>query len=252
MNVQFYIESGMLEQYVLGKLCAEESRVLEDLCARHPELAAERDAIELALYAVAASESKKAPAFNKAAIIQKVAQENSITPSTTEVPAMKVSVNNTWRNIALAASVAAIFGIGLSLFNNKAKNEVAAELATTKSVQEKQAQELQIVKNPNYKAINLAGLDSTKAFEAAIVYYNAKAQAVYIAWNEKAQLASNEQYQLWAIVDGKPVDAGVFNEQSDLQKMKLISKASAFAITIEKVGGSATPTMNRMVCMGGV
>jgi anti-sigma-K factor RskA len=252
MNVQFYIESGMLEQYVLGKLCAEESRVLEDLCARHPDLAAERDAIELALYAVAASESKKAPAFNKAAIIQKAAQENIATPSTTEVPAMRAIVNNTWRNIALAASVAALIGIGLSLFNNKAKNEVAAELATTKSIQEKQAQELKIVKNPNYKAINLAGLDSTKTFEAAIVYYNAKAQDVYIAWNEKAQLASNEQYQLWAIVDGKPVDAGVFNEQSDLQKMKLISKASAFAITIEKVGGSATPTMNRMVCMGGV
>jgi anti-sigma-K factor RskA len=252
MNVQFYIESGMLEQYVLGKLCAEESRVIEDLCARHPELAAERDAIELALYAVAASESKKAPAFNKAAIVQKVAQENSKAPVSTELPAMKVSVNNTWRNIAVAASIAAIIGVGMWLFNNGAKNDLAAQLASTKSVTEKQAQELQIIKNPNYKAINLAGLDSTKTFEAAIVYYNAQAQDVYIAWNQKAQLASNEQYQLWAIVDGKPVDAGVFNEQPDLQKMKLISKASAFAITIEKVGGSVSPTMNRMVCMGKV
>jgi anti-sigma-K factor RskA len=249
MNVQFYIESGMLEQYVLGKLCAEESKVLDDLCARHPELAAERDAIELTLFEIANSESKKAPAFNKAAVLNKVAAENvSITPDVNTT--LTVTANNKWRNIALAASVASVVLAGLWMFNENTQQQLNKDLASAQAINIKQAQELDIVKNPNYKAINLTGLDSTKSFEAAIVYYNATTKDVHLVWNQKAQLAANEQYQLWAIVDGKPVDAGVFNEQSDLQKMKLVSNATAFAITIEKSGGSTVPSLDKMVCMG--
>ncbi len=34
------------------------------------------------------------------------------------------------------------------------------------------------------------------------------------------------------------------------KKMKSFGKAQAFAITLEKQGGSATPTMDKMVVMG--
>jgi anti-sigma-K factor RskA len=60
------------------------------------------------------------------------------------------------------------------------------------------------------------------------------------------------QYQLWAIVDGKPFDAGLLIETKtadnkyNIQKMKSFGKAEAFAITLEKKGGSATPSMDKM------
>ena len=59
------------------------------------------------------------------------------------------------------------------------------------------------------------------------------------------------QYQLWAIIDGKPVDAGMIlsNSSGDkyhIQKMKSFGKAEAFAITLETQGGNATPTMDKM------
>ncbi len=64
----------------------------------------------------------------------------------------------------------------------------------------------------------------------------------------------DKQYQLWAIVNGKPVDAGTFDmgEGVSFVKLKTIPKAEAFAITLEKRGGSETPTMNAMFVMGNV
>lgn len=61
------------------------------------------------------------------------------------------------------------------------------------------------------------------------------------------------QYQLWAIVDGAPVDAGLLEGLEDWQNMKDISgEAVAFAITLEPEGGSASPTMEEMVVIGNV
>ena len=58
------------------------------------------------------------------------------------------------------------------------------------------------------------------------------------------------QYQLWAIVAGKPVDLGVFDkttDSSDMKIMKSIASAQAFAVTLEPRGGSVNPTMNQMM-----
>jgi anti-sigma-K factor RskA len=68
-------------------------------------------------------------------------------------------------------------------------------------------------------------------------------------------LDSSLDYQLWAIVDGKPVDAGIL-KTTDVyalpQKMISFSSAQAFAITIENKGGSEVPTLDKMVALGGV
>lgn len=77
--------------------------------------------------------------------------------------------------------------------------------------------------------------------------------------NSKMGLPLNDeahQYQLWALVNGKPVDLGVFDVKADaehiLVKMKEIGGAQAFAVTLEKRGGVASPTMEQMIAMGGV
>ena len=64
------------------------------------------------------------------------------------------------------------------------------------------------------------------------------------------QVPSGKQYQLWAIVDGKPVDAGLITDCIGLCKMKRIDRAQAFAITLEKAGGSPTPTLTEMYVFG--
>jgi anti-sigma-K factor RskA len=54
------------------------------------------------------------------------------------------------------------------------------------------------------------------------------------------------------MVDGKPVDAGMLDMDKGqmVVKMKNTPVAQAFAITLEKKGGSPTPDMNAMYVMG--
>ncbi|MNE48725.1 Anti-sigma-K factor rskA [compost metagenome] len=65
---------------------------------------------------------------------------------------------------------------------------------------------------------------------------------------------ANMQYQLWVIADGKPVSVGLFNYDEVEQMTEPFDvnaqNITAFAITLEKMGGSPTPTMEKMVVMG--
>jgi anti-sigma-K factor RskA len=54
-------------------------------------------------------------------------------------------------------------------------------------------------------------------------------------------------------VKGVPVDAGTVDLNSIenvFQKMKTIAEAEAFAVTIEKTGGSASPSLETICLMG--
>ena len=53
------------------------------------------------------------------------------------------------------------------------------------------------------------------------------------------------QYQLWAMVDGKPVSAGLFN-MHELQQMNITPRADAFGVTLEKEGGADQPNMDEL------
>jgi len=64
-----------------------------------------------------------------------------------------------------------------------------------------------------------------------------------------------KQYQLWAMVDGQPVNAGVFPldvKVDGTSKMLDIPKAQAFAITLEDEGGKDVPTLSELCVMGGI
>ena len=69
---------------------------------------------------------------------------------------------------------------------------------------------------------------------------------VYIDPSNLPEAPSGKQYQLWAIVDGKPVDGGLIistkkGDKYQIQKMKTFGKAEAFAVTLETTGGNPTP-----------
>ncbi len=72
---------------------------------------------------------------------------------------------------------------------------------------------------------------------------------VYVDPSNLPAVPAGKQYQLWAIVDGKPISGGMISTEKGIyhiQKMKSFGKADAFAITLEKAGGSPAPTMDEM------
>ena len=111
-----------------------------------------------------------------------------------------------------------------------------------------------LIDDPDFKKLALIGT-KTHLKSLAVVWWNKKSHTVMIDPNGLVATDQNHSYQLWAISNGKPVDAGVFEVKSDLSslsKLNDISDAQAFAITLEPKGGSKNPTMSEMYVMSAI
>lgn len=271
MDIKAYIESGILEQFVLGNTSPEETQQVIDLSKTYPEIRSEITAIEEALISYAVADAVKPSNDLKNKILDELSNE---APAVSEMKETKIIPMRPEKNIKLNLFLmaASLLLLGVSLIGNvwlyqkwsntkmelsslNLKNNLLVE--NDKVQQAKYAEidsKLQLLTNPQVKSVKLKGLPGMpQAF--ATIYWDTNKREVYLNANHLKTLSENEQYQLWAIVDGKPVDAGVFateEVQKGIVKMKDASNASAFAITIEKRGGSLTPTLEKMVLMGEV
>src|SRR5205085_1352208 len=128
--------------------------------------------------------------------------------------------------------------------------QMAEDYNTVNQRLDKIESDMQVYDHPSFKKVILKGME-TAPDAMATVYWNPSSTEVYISLQNLKALSSNLQYQLWAIVDGKPVDMGMFDGNvAGLIKMKNTDKAVAFAVTVEPRGGKQTPTMESMMVMG--
>jgi anti-sigma-K factor RskA len=90
---------------------------------------------------------------------------------------------------------------------------------------------------------------------AAMVYWSKAKGEAYVSAAALPMPPKGMQYQVWVMQDGKPVDIGVLpTDMSGTPAMQKVNKpvmyGDAFAITLEKEGGSPTPTMENIYVMG--
>lgn len=271
-ELKTYIESGILELYVLGQLSATESNEVEAMAAAHPEIKAEITAIEIAMenYAI---DNAIAPSTNVEEKIFARINNSHIQDSQNEakiIPLFEVQTENkikTLRYLLIACSVLLVVSLGFLFSAHQdltvANNQIASlslekdQFASTVSKLEfnKAGMENQIAmfETTEWNTIRLAGVANSPKAEM-VVYWNKTNKSILINHTamDLPKTDTAHEYQLWALVDGKPVSLGVFGENAKeaVQQMETIQKAQAFAVTIEPMGGSANPTMEKMVVMG--
>lgn len=265
MELKTFIESGIIESYLLGTATMEEIRLVNDMIAKHPELKTEFNAIETALLKTAESNATTPDASVKQKIFLKI---NAVDEPSNNAISFKPSRSNTLLKYGIAASVAFLIvslvlnmifiSRGIALQNelvklNKEKTYMQAEVDNQQRNMSKMEEQFAVITDPNNKKVMLKGMDMAPN-SMATVFWNNASKDVYLYINNLPDPPTDKQYQLWAIVDGKPVDAGMFDmgKGETLQKMKSFSDAQAFAVTLENKGGSATPTMEAMYLMGEV
>jgi anti-sigma-K factor RskA len=251
VNIQEYISSGIVESYVLGLASDEERKEFEQLCKQYHELLTARTAFEMALEKQAMENAIAPPVDLKSKIFAQISGTGKVVSMQPEsIPAKRIS----WAKYAAAASVILLAGslyYNITLFNKNKdlKNNYDNTVAKLNEV-EKDIQVLQ--ENPNIKMAAMKGLEvSPQSY--ATVYWDTTSHDVYLLANNLPAPASDKQYQLWAIFDGKPVDLGML--EYDVKQKKLLAHmkntrgAEAFAITLEKKGGNPTP-QGSMYVMG--
>lgn len=273
MNTSEYISSGILESYALGLCNATEAADVERMCTLYPEIKAELEDIQSSLggyvqaHAVNPPESVKASIFNKINELEKAEEYTTPKTETKVIPLVPPASNqNTYKYFAAASLVL----LGLSVIGNivfygkwkqaneqvialnNEKNVLADGLKTNTVRLNNMQQSLAVMSNPDISRVMMKGVEKSPE-SLAVIYWNKQSKEVYVEVKNLPKLEDGKQYQLWAIVDGKPVDAGMLplNESdSTMIKMKDFESAQAFAITIEKAGGSPSPTLEQMVVMG--
>lgn len=275
MDTKAYIESGVIESYVLGLATAEEAAELELLCTQHADIKNAVDEFAAMMEAHAFDNAVTPPPAVKANIMLALADEFEKEKSS-NVPVIAMHATDAeqmlqagpkaiWKYLAAASVILLIASTALNFYfynNYKASNEkYVALLEERNSLQARNnvnltklnelEESILIIKSPDVQKISLPGIKGHESSLAA-VYWNTKTRDVYFDATKMDALPADKQYQLWAIVDGQPVSAGLIEDCSGLCKMTNIPKAQMFAITIEKKGGSATPTLDAMVVAGAV
>jgi len=263
-DITGYIESGILELYASGALSLAESAEVEAMAAQHPEVASELILITEALAGYASAyERHPRPALRRLVMdnVQKdaVPKENPREGNTKKAPSSSAMAYKYLLAAAMASLVISTFASyffynrwsetedkNLSLLTEK--NVLSQNYTAVKSVFDKTYGDLIVMRDINTKVFTLLGSDSTKNF-AVRVYWNNLSHETFLDVQSLPVPETGRQYQLWAMFEGKPVDAGVFdaNEDSGLNHMKSVFEAQSWSVTLEPAGGSATPTLSAVV-----
>lgn len=283
MNIQEYILSGIVESYVLGQADAADRAEFERLCAEHAEVRAARDQFEISLEHQALLDVIEPPDFLKNKILSELQitsdKPSPVIPFTTptEHSTGRITTEGTppalkWMRFLVAASVILLIGstaLNFYFFNRykdyndrytrlvASQQQIAASNNVLRAKMQGYETDLAIIRDPNMAVVKLPGTNvptSPAPTSLATIYWNLSNKDVYLLVNRMPEPTSDKQYQLWALVNGKPVNAGIFETKNAtvLVRMKNIPDAQGFAITLEKRGGSEAPTMEQMYVLGNV
>lgn len=268
MDIHTYISSGIIEQYALGTLSQEEASILECVMANNVEVQQAVVDVQKTIEAMAQVQSVAPPVFLKQRIASQLTfsggNENaaetstdqkviSITRDSNEISNSGSTINysSLW---AVAASVLLLVSLGWAMYTTNEKNSEIEQLVQQQNDIESQMQYVQQQNEilSNSDQIKLKGVEKYPELLATV--YQNTSDEVYLVLENLPLAPADKQYQLWAIVDGAPVDMGMYDQTNPekLQSMKTVENAQAFAITLEKKGGSATPTMEEMYVIGNV
>lgn len=250
MEKKEIISSGLLEMYVMGATSSDESIKVEQWRSMFVEVDEEIINIEKSLEAYAFANAITPSSSVKEKIFISI-KNNSSTENKSLQSAKVVSISPL-RNIAAAAAVLLL--IGSSVLNffyynkyndvNSKFNESQQQIALLNEHLKDLNNDMGIVQSKYSEPVSLKGLEAAPD-AAAKIFWMKNTGEVYVDPINLPMAPNGKQYQLWAIVDGKPIDGGMITSKDGkkyhIQKMKTFGKAQAFAITLETEGGNPQP-----------
>lgn len=263
MDIKAYIQSGAIESYVLGLASPEEAAELLRMRDAHPEVAAALAESERWLNDSARMHSVPPAPGVKEKLFDTLKTEFR-PPLIGEQHAS--NKRSSFIKYLAAASIILFLGsvaLNLYFYNRYAtvrseylalleeRNTMLASNTAYKSRLDDLNMRLQAIAGPDVVKVVMPGV-AGRENTLATVYWDTKSKDVYLISNNLPKAPAGKQYQLWALLDGKPVDAGVLPDCEQICRLKSVNGAQAFAITLEQAGGSPAPTLDQMYVFGNV
>lgn len=267
IDIQEYIDSGVLELYVYGTLSEAESLEVSRLVALHPELKTEVERIEKVLLelsaATAPETSSRFDAIQKR--IQSQNEDDVIPLSRKEIP--QISKRTIlFSTLGWAAAILLLIAIGYQYTRKLKLEEQIVDIERKQILQEARMQMaeeelastqqlLDVLRDKDVITVPLgAQVIAPEAYAA--VYWDKENGKAYVDVRGLPTPPEGKVYQLWSLTLDPltPTNMGVL-DQYDTKGTQLFAvdnpnASQAFGITLEPAGGSDTPTLEQLYALG--
>jgi Anti-sigma-K factor rskA len=266
VEVKEIISSGLLELYATGLASSEEAAQVLQWANQYPEVAEELNQVQAGLDMFTSAHSMQPDPSVKDKIFAKINETETakIVPFENQKNdqfAKVIPISSFWKRVAVASVVLLLGSAVLNVSQYKKNNNIAAELRQNQqlvsSLEDKSKSmetDLQVVQSKYSMPVSLNGLEAAPD-AAAKVFWMKNTGDVYIDPSTLPEAPKGKQYELWAIVNGVPVNAGIIittkkGDRYSIQKMKTFGKVEAFAISREPESPNAAVTPTEVLMLG--
>jgi anti-sigma-K factor RskA len=264
MDIQRFLNSGILEKYVLGLASPEEMERVERLAKEYPEVDKHICQMQNCMEEYAEMHSVRPPRHLKKRILSVIDETEtsaSASSSTYRVPSLWK-----WGAGIAAATILALGAWSMILYQNQQAtlNNLALLTTQVKHLQKDQEtlqvsarqieQKYSVLKDVTTRHVALKGSNIAPQ-SLAVVYWNPDHNKGYLNIVNLPPCPSGHEYQMWADVNGKHVDMGMLKVDENgavLHNIPYIEGSRGFVITLEKAGGSKHPTVEKMFAAGNI
>ncbi|MBD0832372.1 anti-sigma factor [Aestuariibaculum sediminum] len=253
-KITTFLNSGLLEKYLLGETTVSETEMVETYISKYPEVQNAYNTLQYNLEVVAKTNAVEAPA----SILNSVLDELDDAPVVT----MKRRKNyKSWYKYSIAASVAALLFAGTSyIFYNQNKKlsqenqivvdeifDLRSDIEMNNKKLDNLMQQFKQLNDPETYKYIMQGNNRAKNLKT-VAYINPKDKTSMIDVVSLPQLPEEQCYQIWAELQDKMVSLGILSETDrQLRQLPYTENALGLNITIEPKGGNTTASLDNSV-----
>lgn len=262
MDINAYIESGVLELYVAGSLSEKENKEVYELMLKHPEILQEVLEIEAAVIKLTGAASQKSNSH----IFNSIKEKLKLGDKDVKVVSITKPKYNWFTYTGWAAALIVGAGMLWTINQNKQlesnittanienaylEEQIEAaktDLAATKNL-------LNVLRDKDIITVPLGG-QGQFASSYAKVYWNKNDNSIYLDAQGLPDAPEGKVWQVWSLTLNPltPTSLGTIDDfNTDDNKIFTIANANesqAFGITLEPEGGSESPTMDQLYTLG--
>ena len=244
-KIKLFLDSDLLENYLLGVTTDAETLQAERYIAMYPEVQKIYDELQENLETFAKLHAIKAPDVLKDKILASIRKENM--------------AKRYFYRFAVAASFAVLVSAGATYFFWDQNQDLQEEntIVTNKidDLEETMREQLEdvrnqfiVLQNPETKKYNVKGNKKAEELKA-VAYVNPVKRLSYINVSKLPNLPEDQCYQMWAEVNGEMLNLGIIKEANSQEKLLALPYADNAVgyITIEPKGGNQSPTVENIV-----
>jgi len=244
-KIKIFLDSDLLEQYLLETTSELESLQVERYIAMYPEVRDTYAELQENLEIFAKLHAIEAPQDLKDKISSRIKTDRK--------------ERKRFYSYTVAASITAILFISISTFfwnqNQNLQEENSVVSNKIKLLEENMKEQLEdvrnqfiVLNNPQTKKYNVKGNQKAKDLKA-VAYINPVKKLSYINVSKLPHIPESQCFQMWAEVNGKMINLGIIEEAGDQQKLLALPYAENAVgyITIEQKGGNHAPSVENIV-----